>query len=354
MTNTNTNTDLVSVIIPCYNVSSYVDNLHFVFKQTYPAIELVLIDDCSTDDTWAKIQNFKQQHVNERVIVARNEHNQGAGKTRNLGVKLSTGKFVCFWDADDQVEPTYVEKMLSKIKQEDADFVCCDIHLVNGNKSSVLELTPALLAAKNIKDIQKLFFDFIPSPCNKLVKREFILDKGIEFPDIFVCEDHCWGMLLTLEAHKISFVKEQLYHYIKRDNSLSSGHDKRFVQGVLDMTVFEYKTIIKYHLENELISSWKEYRVKQLTYFFNVLDKEPELLKYFAKQYLDFCERYNIDTSEHALPASAFAKKRLYRIIPPFIFKETRARLKKRFLEGESIIKRNELCNKLRYLALAN
>lgn len=345
-------TDLVSVIIPCYNVSSYVDNLHFVFKQTYPAIELVLIDDCSTDDTWAKIQNFKQQHVNDRVIVARNEHNQGAAKSRNLGVKLSTGKFVCFWDADDQVEPTYVEKMLAKIKQEDADFVCCN-NMVHENQSShEHRLTPALLAAKNVRDIQKLFFDFIPSPCNKLVKREFLLDKGIEFPNIFVGEDHCWGMLLTLEAHKISFINEPLYHYIKRDNSLSSGRDERFVQGVLDMATFEYKTIIKYHLENELITSWKECRVKHLIYFFDVLDKYPDLLKSFAEQYLAFCKQYNIDISVHEL--SIFAKFRLYRLIPPFIFKGTRAKLKNRFHEGERISKRNELCNKLRCLALAN
>ena len=80
---------LVSVIVPCYNVSSFIGNLSSVFEQSYKELELILVDDCSSDDTWQKLQEFKQAHSDKRIIVHHNEQNLGVGLTRNKGFALS-------------------------------------------------------------------------------------------------------------------------------------------------------------------------------------------------------------------------------------------------------------------------
>ena len=115
----------VSVIIPLYNASAYVPDLKQLWEQTLQDFELILVDDCSTDDTWAKLQEFKAQNPERTIILARNEHNLGPGGTRNHGLTKSCGEYVIFLDGDDRYDPTLLEKMSKRLDDTHADLVCC-------------------------------------------------------------------------------------------------------------------------------------------------------------------------------------------------------------------------------------
>lgn len=225
--------DLVSVIIPCYNVSSFVDKLSWIFEQTYPELEFVLVEDCSTDDTWQKLQDFKSLHADKRIILERNEQNLGAGETRNRGFALSSGKYVCFWDADDRALPLFVEKMLAKIQQEQADFVyCANTFLYDdvdnqfgqgGRVEKFHEIPKELLAVQHdINELKRLVFRFSYVVWNKLVRRDYIQEHDIRFPP-FYGEDLCWNMQLVLNAQRIALIEESYFqHYV--DNPASFTH----------------------------------------------------------------------------------------------------------------------------------
>ena len=126
----------VSVIIPLYNASSHIPDLKQLWAQTLQDFELILVDDCSTDDTWDKLQEFKAQNSDKAIILARNEHNLGPGGTRNHGLTKSSGEYVIFLDGDDRYDPTLLEKMSQRLDDTHADLVCCgfsDLH--NDGKS---------------------------------------------------------------------------------------------------------------------------------------------------------------------------------------------------------------------------
>lgn len=326
--------DLVSIIIPCYNISPFVEQLPKVFEQTYPEIELVLVDDCSTDDSWQKLQEFKQKFAAQhRIIVARNEHNMGPGPTRCHGTALSSGKFLCFWDADDYAESTFVEKMLSSLEQEQADFAYCGHFCHSGDgESRTVEVLPELVQAQEqgLPFLQLKVKRFACEPWCKLVRREFIERNGIYFPEIFRGDDVCWTFQLVLKANKIAFVNEPLYHY-KKDiaNSVTKQLDERSLQSCFGMIDFQYQYVNDQGIDQtnpKILDVLMMDALNQFNLFYDLYRDNPAALQKIAQHYCDFCNIHNI-------PLRPFrATLRWYRLIPPFgKAKLLRDRLKREF-----------------------
>lgn len=348
-------TNLVSVIMPCYNASSYIDDLSWIFKQTYPNVEFVLVDDCSKDDTWQKLQEFKQKFPDKRIIVARNEHNMGPGPTRCHGTELSTGQFLCFWDADDYAESNFIEKMLNKLEQEQADFAYCGhFRHFGDNNVKTVTVSPVLQSAPNLKARQLLVKRFSFEPWCKLVRRSFIETNGIYFPEVFCGDDECWTFQLVLKAEKIAFIDEPLYHYRENvSNSVSKQVSDRFLNGIFNLFEFEYDFIgsqglIKQNpdllkvIENGVIDKFSWLRTK--------FKNDPLRLQDTAYRYCDFCNRHNISLKTTEIPL--IAAFRWYRLIPPFgKLKKARDHLKCRFYLYQDKRNRNELIKSIIKLA---
>ena len=111
--------DTVSVIIPVYNSQEYIDRcVSSVLKQTYNNIEVILVNDGSTDGSLGKCESWKKK--DSRVIILDKE-NEGIGFTRNAGVRIAGGKYITFIDSDDWVEEGYVEKLLFALQQYNGD-----------------------------------------------------------------------------------------------------------------------------------------------------------------------------------------------------------------------------------------
>lgn len=118
---------IISVIIPCYNVSAYIDRcLTSVTKQTVGVndLEIICIDDASTDDTWQKLQKWEQRFP-ENLLAVHCDVNGRQGTARNIGLQYASAPWIAFIDSDDWLELDYLEKMYVITLQGECDIVCC-------------------------------------------------------------------------------------------------------------------------------------------------------------------------------------------------------------------------------------
>ena len=209
---------LVSVIVPVYNTEKYLQRCIFsLLNQEYPNIEILLIDDGSTDSSGKICDQFQS---NPKVTVI-HQNNQGVSATRNKALGLAKGEYLAFVDSDDYVHPDFITGPLEKIMEDGSDIVLFDYY--NCKNKVVTESAPINLNNHGI-DINKagngmknlLLTDCLPSFLwNKFYKRE--LWNGIFFPNDHNYEDVYAMTHILQKANKISYLAENLYYY-NRDN----------------------------------------------------------------------------------------------------------------------------------------
>ena len=127
--------DLVSVIVPVYNVSNYLQRcVESLTGQSYKNIEIILIDDCSTDDSLKLCYEFAKH--DERIKICKNEKNIGLSATREVGMKYTSGEWIMFLDSDDTFTELAVEKMVCFAKESKADIVLSSYTtIINGERA---------------------------------------------------------------------------------------------------------------------------------------------------------------------------------------------------------------------------
>ena len=136
---------LVSVVLPIYNVEKYLDRcIISVVNQSYRELEIILIDDGSPDNCPAICENWV--HKDPRIKVL-HKQNSGLGFARNSGIELATGKYICFFDSDDYIEPDTIASCVDAAEQEKADIVCFgnDVRTQDGRVLSQRIPTPPRL-----------------------------------------------------------------------------------------------------------------------------------------------------------------------------------------------------------------
>lgn len=215
--------ECVSVIVPVFNKAEYLERtLSSIINQSYTNLEIILIDDGSTDDSVKIIKKFLD---NDKRIVANFRENRGASFTRNQGLDMAKGEYVCFIDADDVISPDFIKNLITGIKKSDAD-VCVikDFRVSNDSKIKV--------KAKPIKKIKtfdkeaglcRLFSgkDFGVGPCNKIYKTSLLNENGkVRFPeDIYYSEDVPFVLDVFLKAERVAFIPTKAYAYRRAKNS---------------------------------------------------------------------------------------------------------------------------------------
>jgi len=216
------NTPSVSILVPIYNVSEYIERCaHSLFQQSFEDIEYVFVNDCTPDDSIEKLQKVIEQYPDrkERVKIIHHEKNRGLAAARNTALDNSTGKYVQHIDSDDWVEPDMIELMYNKAEAEQADIVVCDFVYERANSREI--------ARNFIPEHKEDYFICIVEhnathPCvwNKLVRRQLC-----ELPDcrsvegLNFAEDYQISTRWYYYAEKIVKVDKVLYHYNKMNNS---------------------------------------------------------------------------------------------------------------------------------------
>ncbi|EIA1255712.1 TPA: glycosyltransferase, partial [Escherichia coli] len=124
------NEPLISILIPTYNVGAWIDEaINSIIEQTYKKIEIIIIDDYSTDNTREKIQNLAR--TDSRIKIIYNKENQKIVKSLNQGLLLAKGQYIARFDGDDIAAPDRIEKQLHYLEANDLDIVGCQMHSIN-------------------------------------------------------------------------------------------------------------------------------------------------------------------------------------------------------------------------------
>ena len=210
---------LISIIIPVYNVEEHLTKcLDSVINQTYSNLEIILIDDGSTDRSGAICDEYAK--LDKRIKVAHNK-NSGVSKARNTGIQICTGEFVAFVDSDDYVENNYISTLVEPLMKDDYDFVFCsyiDFNVETDQKSyhCFTEKELRSLTGDFYKDYH-IFKQLLWYPWIKLYKRTIIQNNNIWFPEELTDgEDQFFNFSYFEKIKKYKFINQALYIYCHR------------------------------------------------------------------------------------------------------------------------------------------
>jgi glycosyltransferase involved in cell wall biosynthesis len=213
-------TPLVSIIIPFYNTGALADKLiASTLNQSYKNLEIIFVNDGSTDDTPKLLEKFQKQ--DKRVILISQENSGSAAGSRNSGLKKVTGKYIMFFDSDDEVHPKFVEKMLSKIQKTSSDLVTCGFKYHRLSDGSTVDAFTNKVAARNPDErleshiIRLIGNDgHLYSVVNKIFRADLIRKHSLKFDaKLDFGEDLLFVLNYLKHVSRIEFIYEPLYYY---------------------------------------------------------------------------------------------------------------------------------------------
>lgn len=222
---------LISVIVPIYNVENYLRQcLDSIIGQTYQNLEILLIDDASTDNSVSICQEYQAR--DERICLLKKTCNSGLADTRNLGIENMTGDFVTFVDSDDYLETTFIEDLFTQLTLHEADIVIGEYYGFDENNGIFYihsqEVRTEVLTIENyFSHLLTVGTITFLTAWGKLFRSHLFTSKEhnryIRFPNVRVAEDRYTTHLLVLNSHKTVYYSKNLYCYRKRKGSLSDA-----------------------------------------------------------------------------------------------------------------------------------
>ena len=208
----------ISVIIPVYNVEPYLKrSLDSLINQTLKDIEIILINDCSTDNSLSILKEYAGK--DERIKLINLETNQGAAVARNKGLeqaKKSNPEYLGFIDPDDDIDLNYYEELYKKAKEEDYDIVKCQRKTIDTDGNVKLGLV-------NERIINSSIYSFTYEWTTAIYKSSIIFDNNINFPpEIRKAQDVVFLNKVVLKSKTIAVIDNVFYYYYKREDSLNA------------------------------------------------------------------------------------------------------------------------------------
>lgn len=244
----------MSIIIPVYNVSKYlVRCLDSVINQTLKEIEIICIDDGSTDGCKEILEQYAQK---DKRIICIEQKNQGQGSARNNGLKIAKGKYIQFLDSDDFYEPMCCEKMYNLMEKEQVDVACFEPKVIYEAYSfrKKEDATYFSLKYAGLKKITPEMARLIDVNCwNKTFKKDFLEKNKITFPERLHFEDVAFFWFWITKVDIVYFFKEQLINYVRHQNSFVGNIFDKKTANVFD--AIKVNDIIFSYLENNKLFS---------------------------------------------------------------------------------------------------
>jgi glycosyltransferase involved in cell wall biosynthesis len=217
----------VSFIVPVFNCVPYIARcLDSILAQTFADIEIIAVDDGSTDGSGELLGKYADKDTRIKVIY---QPNQGVASARNVGLDVATGEYVAFVDADDYISPRYTEVLYNLAVENGSQLVLCDFSKVY--MSGISEKCQGFVKNKmsgsdTPKQFYMLYSSSSPTLCNKLFSRNTICQAGVRFCMLRAAEDWLFCTELSPYIRNVSLTDESLYFYVQRQNSASHSLDK--------------------------------------------------------------------------------------------------------------------------------
>ena len=238
----------VSVIIPVYNVEKYLEEcLQSVCKQTLKEIEIICINDGSTDNSRQILKDFAKK---DKRIVLIEQENRGVSIARNNGLRAAKGKYIAFVDSDDMVEPDFFEKLYLAAEKYNVDIAAGGYKSMN--QKGKIKTTSKFSKTGKITDATKrlealLYIAYI---WNKLYKKELIINNQIYFPEHRTYEDMFWTPAVAIKAQSVCTVPNTFYIYRYNENSITNTTliDEQKHKNLKEGTQFLKNFLVQNHL----------------------------------------------------------------------------------------------------------
>ncbi len=220
----------ISIVMPLFNAEKYLpEALDSVLEQTYKDFELICVNDCSMDQTRKILLEYQKR--DKRIRIFRNERHLGAGPSRNRGLAEAQGKYILFLDGDDIFEEELLEKAYKTLEETEADVVVFEY----------ISVPSEVIYTKRVKERPKSFTesycsipfsvrDFSPrdfpnrsnSPCDKMFRRDFLVENGLEFQDLPAFNDVYFAKMALFCAKRIIYLEDRRVMVYARKHSQPS------------------------------------------------------------------------------------------------------------------------------------
>lgn len=295
---------LISVVVPMYNASRYLNEcLDSILKQSYDNLQVICVDDGSTDETREIIKSY--QKSDSRVEYLYQEH-QSAGAARNKGLHKVKGKYVLFLDADDIFLERMIESLLYRAETKQADIVICGSMEYDNETRTYGELDHSLdlsLVPKEVfscSDIPDTVFQLTAGwAWDKMYRTEFVREKQISFQDIKIANDELFVDIAYAEAERIAVVDEKLV--IHRTHVKTSIEFNRvdFWESSIEMLYEEKKELLRRGKYNLLKNSFVNRAARYLTWHACTLAETNHFSEFYdkVKQYVTHLDIFSIPRS---------------------------------------------------------
>lgn len=281
----------LSVIIPCFNAEkTIIKSIQSILCQTTEEldVEVIVIDDCSNDNSWDALQNYKA-NCEKNLRIFKNEKNMGAGRTRNRGISLATKKYISFLDSDDEVSNDYIKKILEGMKTEsDVIIYNATIKQLDFQEKELKMFYSRKYPAEGSLDGAFATIFTRGCTCGKAYKLELIISNQIEFSSLTINEDTVFTKKALLFARTFYYIDNPIYIYNFQKDSLMHT-----INVDAQQSVQAYDEISKRFEKDERLNS---------IYFFEVLYAGTKALilnsndfRMINKQFRKWNERYKLD-----------------------------------------------------------
>lgn len=217
----------VSVIVPVYNVENYIDDcLNSIRQQTYTNFEIIIVEDCSTDNSDTAITPHL---TDKRIKVIHHKKNSGLSAARNTGIDAATGEFIMFVDSDDIIDLNLVQVCLQAALESAADIVLLTVKPFQDG-DSVQVIPTSNHKASNYKTMSQVdFFKYDYFAWLKFIRAELIHQQDMQFPVGQYYEDWPFHWEIGFVASKIVNVIDGYYHYRQREDSITGSYDLKIL-----------------------------------------------------------------------------------------------------------------------------
>ncbi|MGD6815522.1 glycosyltransferase family 2 protein [Metabacillus sp. 84] len=245
----------VSVIVPVYNCEKYLSKcLESIINQIYKNIEIIIINDGSTDGSGQVVKHFKEMDIR---IIYYEQTNSGPSEARNRGISLSTGDYLVFVDSDDTVDKRYVELLLTRMIKTGSDLVCCgyvDISEYGVINCTDFEFESSVSTHEIIDMVCKRTGGVL---WGKIFRREIIVKYGIKMDkDIFMSEDLVFVLQYVVRcSSSFTAINENLYHYNRlNQDSISSNISTKYLENFIAVCKHLEQIFLSVNLGNQEIN----------------------------------------------------------------------------------------------------
>lgn len=293
----------VSIVVPVYNVEEFLPEcLDSLIGQTYKNIEIICVDDGSTDGSSAILKEYAKK--DKRIIVVKKK-NGGLSSARNAGLNKCKGDYVMFCDSDDAFAPTMCEKMVGALERSDCDFAASMAKVVYSSHEDLKESDDDYYTLKYAGRVylrEDVIRNVDVSVWNKIFKRSIIEENKIRFPDGLNNEDYYFFNSYVCYSYTAFFVFERLYLYRRRDGSIMSDIFKSNKCSMDQLIIFG--SLLKRYADSGFIVKHKNLFWRQWldSYHFSIewsaKEYHKKIISYAKKFLSENYEKYRPDKAE--------------------------------------------------------